>query len=156
MKCPFCSNSDSKVTDTRQTDGGGAVKRRRFCDKCGERFTTYERVDTRSAVVIKKDGGREMFSPEKLQNSIAISCNKRPVPAVAIERIVNMVERACLNNLSREIPSSVIGQTVLGELKRVDEVAYIRFLSVNRQFEDINGFLNELSALMDEKKSVLR
>lgn len=154
MKCPFCSNSDTKVADTRRTQDDISVKRRRFCENCGERFTTYERVDMHNVVVIKKDGGREMFKPAKLRNSIVISCNKRPVSSQTIDSIVSKVEREAINSISREISSSLIGEIVLSELKRADEVSYIRFVSVNRQFKDINGFISELSALISEKNGV--
>lgn len=137
--------------DSRQMEEGTAVRRRRICEQCGERFTTYERIDTVPAAVIKRDGSREKFSREKLRDGILKSCNKRPVSVSQIEAIVNQIEQAANNMFSREISSRQIGEMVMDALKGMDEVAYVRFASVYRQFKDVDSFIRELSALLVEK-----
>lgn len=148
MRCPFCKNDDTKVTDTRATDDGRAIRRRRECLQCGRRFTTYEMVEEEPLTVIKKDGSRELFDRNKILNGLIRACNKRVVTRPQIEAIVTRVERNIRNSLVQEVPSVKIGKMVLEELKNVDEVAYIRFASVYRQFADLDSFMAELKHLM--------
>ena len=148
MRCPFCKNDDTKVTDTRATDDGRAIRRRRECLQCGRRFTTYEMVEEEPLTVIKKDGSRELFDRNKILNGLIRACNKRVVTRPQIEAIVTRVERNIRNSLVQEVPSVKIGEMVLEELKNVDEVAYIRFASVYRQFADLDSFMAELKHLM--------
>lgn len=148
MRCPFCKNDDTKVTDTRATDDGRAIRRRRECLQCGRRFTTYEMVEEEPLTVIKKDGSRELFDRNKILNGLIRACNKRVVTRPQIEAIVTRVERNICNSLVQEVPSVKIGEMVLEELKNVDEVAYIRFASVYRQFADLDSFMAELKHLM--------
>ncbi|GHV41527.1 transcriptional repressor NrdR [Clostridia bacterium] len=151
MKCPYCSHSDSKVTDSRVVDDGAAIKRRRVCEACGERFTTYERVDEVSLMVIKRDGTREAFDRAKIFNGIIRASNKRAVSTEQIERIVTEVEAFCANSMRREFPTNEIGEIVMEKLRDIDEVSYVRFASVYRQFKDIDSFMSELSKLLKEK-----
>jgi len=156
MKCPFCNNDDTKVIDSRSQDDNTAIRRRRLCEKCGKRFTTYERIDTIPMTVIKNNGTREMFDKSKIMNGIMKSCNKRPVTAKQIQEIVDDVENAVMSSMEKEISSQEIGTMVMERLKNVDEVAYVRFASVYRQFKDINTFLEELTKLLDEKKKDIK
>ncbi len=151
MKCPYCHNEDTKVIDSRNMNENSAVRRRRLCEKCLERFTTFERIDTIPLVVIKRNKLREAFNREKLLNGILKSCNKRPVSMEQIERIADDIEAKILNSLSKEIESRAIGDMVMEDLKTVDEVAYVRFASVYKQFKDIDTFMSELSILMQDK-----
>ena len=153
MKCPYCDNIDTKVIDSRPTEDGHAIRRRRGCDKCGRRFTTYEKVEASIHMVIKSDGKRrEAFDRDKLFRGIARACEKRPVSAETMENIVNSVERELNNLMVKEIDSKRIGELVMEELKKVDEVAYIRFASVYRQFTDVNTFITEVEKLVGKKK----
>lgn len=153
MKCPYCDNIDTKVIDSRPTEDGHAIRRRRGCDKCGRRFTTYEKVEESILMVIKSDGKRrEAFDRDKLFRGIARACEKRPVSAETMENIVNSVERELNNLMVKEIDSKRIGELVMEELKKVDEVAYIRFASVYRQFTDVNTFITEVEKLVGKKK----
>ncbi|MCI1999079.1 MAG: transcriptional regulator NrdR [Clostridia bacterium] len=152
MKCPFCNNDDTKVIDSRSQDDNTTIRRRRLCEKCGKRFTTYERIDTIPMTVIKNNGTREMFDKGKIMNGIMKSCNKRPVTAKQIQEIADDVENAVMSSMEKEISSQEIGTMVMERLKQVDEVAYVRFASVYRQFKDINTFLEELTKLLNEKK----
>ena len=154
MKCQFCNCADSRVVDSRPTDDGNSIRRRRECISCGRRFTTYEKVETKQVLVIKKDSSRELFDPQKVRSGIVAACHKRPVSAGDIEKVVNSIEQAAYNNLQEEITTRQIGEMVMEELRKLDEVAYIRFASVYRQFTDIPSFMNELKALVDkdEKK----
>jgi transcriptional repressor NrdR len=152
MKCPFCNNDDTKVIDSRSQDDNTTIRRRRLCEKCGKRFTTYERIDTIPMTVIKNNGTREMFDKSKLMNGIMKSCNKRPVTAKQMQEIVDDVENTVMSSMEKEISSQEIGTMVMERLKSVDEVAYVRFASVYRQFKDINTFLEELTKLLNEKK----
>ena len=153
MKCPYCDNIDTKVIDSRPTEDGHAIRRRRGCDKCGRRFTTYEKVVESILMVIKSDGKRrEAFDRDKLFRGIARACEKRPVSAETMENIVNSVERELNNLMVKEIDSKRIGELVMEELKKVDEVAYIRFASVYRQFTDVNTFITEVEKLVGKKK----
>lgn len=148
MKCPFCEFDESKVIDSRPTDEGEAIRRRRECLSCGKRFTTYEKIETIPLMVVKKDGSRQMFDREKLLNGIIRACEKRPVATSDMERIVNEIESATQNLLEREISSQKIGEMVMERLPEIDEVAYVRFASVYRQFKDINTFVEEVNRLL--------
>lgn len=148
MKCPFCEYTESKVIDSRPTDEGEAIRRRRECLQCGKRFTTYEKIETIPLMVIKKDGSRQMFDREKLLNGIMRACEKRPVKMSDMEHIVNEIETATQNMLEREISSQKIGEMVMERLPAIDEVAYVRFASVYRQFKDLNTFIEEVNRLL--------
>lgn len=151
MKCPYCGHAESKVIDSRPTDEGERIRRRRECLKCGKRFTTYEVIETVPIVVIKKDKSREVFDRNKLLNGLLRACEKRPVSIETLEKIVDEIENVLQNSLDREVPSSLIGKYAMDKLKNVDEVAYVRFASVYRQFKDINTFMEELSRIMKSK-----
>lgn len=148
MKCPFCEFEESKVIDSRPTDEGEAIRRRRECLNCAKRFTTYEKIETIPLMVIKKDGSRQMFDRVKLLNGIMRACEKRPVTTSDMEHIVNEIETATQNLLEREISSQKIGEMVMERLPAIDEVAYVRFASVYRQFKDINTFVEEVNRLL--------
>lgn len=148
MRCPFCEYEESKVIDSRPTEEGGAIRRRRECLKCAKRFTTYEKIENIPLMVIKKDGSRQMFDREKLLNGIMRACEKRPVTTADMERIVSEIESATQNLLEREISSQKIGEMVMERLPAIDEVAYVRFASVYRQFKDINTFVEEINKLL--------
>ena len=152
MKCPFCNNEDTKVIDSRSQDDNTTIRRRRYCEKCGKRFTTYERIDTIPMTVIKSNGTRETFDKNKLISGIMKSCNKRPITAKQIQDIADDVENAVMSSMDKEIESKEIGSMVMDRLKDIDEVAYVRFASVYRQFKVINTFMEELNKIMDEKK----
>lgn len=149
MKCPYCGYPESKVIDTRPTDEGERIRRRRECLQCGKRFTSYEVIETTPVVVIKKDGSREVFNREKLLRGIIKSCEKRPVALAKLEEMVSEIESELQNRMEREIPSSAIGELVMEKLKMVDQVAYVRFASVYREFKDINSFLAELKEILE-------
>lgn len=155
MKCPFCGSLENKVIDSRLSKDGGVIRRRRDCDECGRRFTTYERIEEILPMVIKKDGRREIFDRGKLLGGLKRACEKRPVSVEDLEGIVDKVEQSLQESGDREIPTSKIGETVMKELHELDEVAYVRFASVYRQFKDINQFMDELKDILGEKK-VLR
>ena len=152
MKCPFCGFEESKVIDSRPTDEGERIRRRRECVKCGKRFTTYEVIETVPVIVVKKDKSRESFDRTKLFNGILRACEKRPVSIETIDNMVDSIEAALQNSLDREVTSVHIGEMVMDKLKETDEVAYVRFASVYRQFKDINTFMDELNKLLTEKK----
>ena len=151
MKCPFCSFEESKVIDSRPTDEGERIRRRRECISCGKRFTTYEIIESVPIVVVKKDKSREVFDRNKLFNGMLRACEKRPVSIETIDRMVDDIEAALQNSLDREVTSVHIGEMVMDKLKGVDEVAYVRFASVYRQFKDINTFMSELKKLLMEE-----
>lgn len=151
MRCPFCGFEESKVIDSRPTDEGERIRRRRECLQCGKRFTTYEVIETVPVVVIKKDKSRETFDRNKLLNGLLRACEKRPVSLDTLEKIVDDIETKLQNSLDREVPSSQIGTYAMDRLKEVDEVAYIRFASVYRQFKDISSFMDELDKLIKNK-----
>ena len=153
MKCPFCNNEDTKVIDSRSQEDNTTIRRRRYCEKCGKRFTTYERIDTIPMTVIKSNGTRETFDKNKLISGIMKSCNKRPITANQIKEIADDVENAVMSSMDKEIESKSIGNMVMDRLKDIDEVAYVRFASVYRQFKDINTYMDELNKIMDEKKN---
>ena len=154
MKCPFCSYEDTKVIDSRSQEDNSVIRRRRLCEKCGKRFTTYERIDTIPLTVIKKDNTREQFDKTKLLNGIMKSCYKRPVSVHQMELLVENIENAITNSERKEIESQKIGDMVIEELKNLDEVSYIRFASVYRQFKDINTFREALEKIVNEKTTL--
>lgn len=151
MKCPFCSFEESKVIDSRPTDEGERIRRRRECMSCAKRFTTYEIIETVPIVVIKKDKSREVFDRNKLLNGMLRACEKRPVSIETLETAVSEIELTLQNSLDREVTTVRIGELVMEKLKALDEVAYVRFASVYRQFKDINTFMDELAKLKKEK-----
>lgn len=151
MKCPYCGYSESKVSDSRPTDEGERIRRRRECLNCAKRFTTYEVIETVPVVVVKKDKSREAFDRNKLLNGLLRACEKRPVPLETLERIVDEIETLLQNSLDREVPSTLIGTYAMDKLKKVDEVAYVRFASVYREFKDINTFMDELNKIKAER-----
>ena len=151
MKCPFCGCEESKVIDSRPTDEGERIRRRRECTGCQKRFTTYEVIESVPVIVVKKDKSREVFDRNKLFNGMLRACEKRPVSLEKIETAVNEIEAALQNSLDREVTSVHIGELAMDKLKDTDEVAYVRFASVYRQFKDINTFMDELAKLLSEK-----
>ncbi len=148
MRCPYCSSVNTKVTDSRDTDDGASIRRRRQCLSCGKRFTTYETVEQTALRVIKKNGNREMFNRNKLRSGLIRACEKRSITSAQIDEIIDHVERQIRNELRQEVPSEVIGNLVMEQLKKLDQVAYVRFASVYREFKDIESFMNELKLLM--------
>ena len=150
MKCPFCGYEESKVIDSRPTDEGEKIRRRRECLKCEKRFTTYEMIESLPIVVIKKDGSRETFDRQKLLTGMLRACEKRPVSIEMLDRAISDIETVIQNSLDREVSSDKIGELVMDKLKGIDEVAYVRFASVYRQFKDINTFMNELNKLLNK------
>lgn len=152
MKCPYCSYEESKVIDSRSADDGERIRRRRECLKCGKRFTTHEVIETVPLIVVKRDKSREVFDRNKLTAGILRACEKRPVSLNQIEEMVNTIETKIQSSLDREITTMQIGELAMDEIKKVDEVSYVRFASVYRQFKDINTFMEELNKLLTEKK----
>ena len=148
MKCPFCSNDDTRVIDSRPSDDNSAIRRRRQCDKCGKRFTTYEKIETIPLIVIKKDMTRETYDRAKIESGVFRSCHKRPVSAEAINACVDDIENTIFNKGVKEISSSEIGEIVMEKLMKLDQVAYVRFASVYREFKDVNTFKDELEKLL--------
>ena len=155
MKCPYCDFMESKVIDTRPTDEGQAIRRRRECIKCSRRFTTYEKIEEIPIIVVKRDGTRETYDRNKLLNGIIKSCEKRPVSIEEIERLVDDIERTLANSLEKEVTSIEMGEMVMNKLKDLDEVAYVRFASVYRQFKDVNSFMIEQKKLLEENEDRL-
>ena len=151
MKCPFCSHLESKVVDSRPAEEGASIRRRRECLACHKRFTPYETMESLPLVVVKKDGSRQSFDRNKVLSGMIRACEKRPVPYSTLESMVNEIEQVLQNEMEREISSAEIGELVMDRLKKVDEVAYVRFASVYRQFKDINTFMNELNKLLAEQ-----
>ena len=152
MKCPACQHPETKVVDSRVSKEGAAIRRRRECLKCGYRFTTYERVEMHLPMVIKKDGRREAFSRQKIIEGIKKACQKRPISMDQIEAFVSELERELMETGEREIPSSEIGERVMAKLHEWDDVAYVRFASVYRQFQDVNEFIEQIQKLLESKK----
>ena len=152
MKCPFCGGLDSKVVDSRSTEDGERIRRRRECTTCGKRFTTFEIVETRPIMVKKKDGAIQAFNREKLLNGMIKSCEKRPVSMESLEKAVENIEYKIVNSLKTEVSSVDLGEMVMEELKKLDEVAYVRFASVYRQFSDVNTFFEELNNLLKKNQ----
>ena len=151
MRCPFCDNEDTKVIDSRPIDDGKAIRRRRECEKCVKRFTTYEKVETTIIMIIKKDGSRQAFDRDKLMNGIIKACEKRPVALADIERVVDSIERGLNNMMEKEVKSTFLGELVMEQLKDLDEVAYVRFASVYREFKDVDSFYEEILNLKDKE-----
>ena len=152
MKCPFCGYEESKVIDSRPTDENERIRRRRECIKCAKRFTTYEIIESVPVIVVKRDKSREPFDREKLFNGLLRACDKRPVSVAQIDEIASSIELTIQNSLDREVTSVYIGELAMDKLKAVDEVAYIRFASVYRQFKDINSFLSELKIILENEE----
>ena len=150
MKCPYCFFHESKVVDSRPTEEGESIRRRRECIQCGKRFTTYEKIEEIPLRVIKKDGNRQAYDRSKLINGIVKSCEKRPVSTEQIEELVDAIEKTIFNTTEKEIKSTDIGELVMEKLKEIDEVSYVRFASVYRQFKDINSFKLELEKILEE------
>jgi len=148
MKCPYCGNEDIRVIDSRSVDDKNAIRRRRVCDNCGKRFTTYEEVETKNLMVVKKDNNRVPFDKHKLYDGISRSCHKRPVSVDTINRLVDEIETELYNMEIKEVPTSTIGELVMDKLKDVDAVAYVRFASVYREFKDVNTFMDELKKFL--------
>ena len=151
MKCPYCGDQESKVVDSRHSDDGLSIRRRRECLSCQKRFTTYETVESLPIIVVKKDGSRQSFDRNKVLNGMVRACEKRPVPVADMERMASEIEQEVQNSLEREVSTEIIGEKVMEKLKKADEVAYVRFASVYRQFKDINTFMSELNKLLSEK-----
>lgn len=151
MKCPYCGDQDSKVIDSRHSDDGCSIRRRRECLACQKRFTTYETVESLPIIVVKKDGSRQSFDRNKILNGMVRACEKRPVRMMDLEAAVTDIEQVMQNSLEREVSSAVIGELVMERIKPLDEVAYVRFASVYRQFKDINSFMQELNKILAER-----
>lgn len=154
MKCPFCNSDDTKVIDSRPADDNTSIRRRRQCESCGKRFTTYEKLETMPLMVIKKDNSRESYDRSKIESGIVRSCHKRPVSTDRIAQMIDEIENEIFALGEKEIPTSVIGEKVMKRLKDVDEVAYVRFASVYREFKDVNTFIDEIGKLLKSEKNV--
>ena len=148
MKCPYCNHPDTRVIDSRPAEDGSAIRRRRSCDECGKRFTTYEKVETIPLIIIKKDNNREQYNRSKIERGIIRACYKRPVSAEAIQKAVERIEIKIFNMEAKEVSSTDVGEFVMDELKELDEVAYVRFASVYREFKDVNTFMDEIKKMM--------
>ena len=151
MKCPYCGDQESKVVDSRHSDDGLSIRRRRECLSCQKRFTTYETVESLPIIVVKKDGSRQSFDRNKVLNGMVRACEKRPVPLAELERIADEIEQELQNSMEREIRTEDVGEKVMDRLRKVDQVAYVRFASVYRQFKDLDTFMAELNKLLAEK-----
>ena len=152
MKCPYCGSDNTRVIDSRPADDNSSIRRRRLCDDCTKRFTTYEKVETIPLIVIKKDNNREQYDRSKIEKGILLACHKRPVSAMQITELVDDVETEIFSREEREISAEVIGSIVMEKIRPLDPVAYVRFASVYREFKDVNTFMNELKKLMIEKE----
>lgn len=148
MKCPFCSYDNTRVIDSRPADENNSIRRRRVCDQCGKRFTTYEKIETIPLIVIKKDNNRETYDRSKIEAGVLRACHKRPISAAQINQLIDSVETSVFNREEKEISSGIIGELVMNKLKDLDTVAYVRFASVYREFKDINTFMDELKKVM--------
>ncbi len=149
MKCPFCSSDNTRVIDSRPADDNNSIRRRRLCDDCGKRFTTYEKVETIPLIVIKKDDNREQYDRTKIEKGVLSACHKRPISADTISKLVDDVEVEIFAREEKEIPTSFIGELIMDRLKDLDAVAYVRFASVYREFKDVNTFMTELKKMLD-------
>lgn len=149
MKCPYCGHPDTRVIDSRPADDGNSIRRRRSCDVCGKRFTTYEKVETIPLIIIKKDNNREQYNRGKIENGVLRACYKRPASAEELQKCIDRIETKIFSLEEKEIPSSAIGEIVMDELKKLDEVAYVRFASVYREFKDVNTFMDEIKKILD-------
>ena len=150
MKCPYCSATDTRVSDSRPAEDGSSIRRRRCCDECGKRFTTYEKVETIPLIVIKKDNNREQYDRSKIEGGILSACYKRPISAEDIQRTIEKIETEIFSREEKEIPTSVIGEIVMEKLKELDEVAYVRFASIYREFKDVNTFMSEIKKILEK------
>ena len=150
-KCPFCSHKNTRVIDSRPAEDNNSIRRRRVCDECGKRFTTYEKIETIPLIIIKKDNNREAYDRAKIEAGVLRACHKRPVSAQQITTLVDEVENEIFNREEREIPSGTIGELVMNKLKDLDAVAYVRFASVYREFKDVNTFMDELKSVLNDK-----
>ena len=150
MKCPYCNEADTKVIDSRPAEDNSSIRRRRQCERCGKRFTTYEKLETMPLMVIKKDNSREAYDLSKIEAGIIQSCHKRPVSTQQINSVIDEIENRVFNMEEKEVPTSVIGELVMDKLKELDEVAYVRFASVYREFKDVNTFMEELAKLLKQ------
>lgn len=148
MKCPFCNHENTRVIDSRPAEDNNSIRRRRVCDECGKRFTTYEKVETIPLIIIKKDENRETYDRTKIEAGILRACHKRPVSVAQITQLVDAVETEIVNREEREISSNVIGELIMNKLKDLDPVAYVRFASVYREFKDVNTFMDELKKIL--------
>ena len=151
MKCPFCSHENTRVIDSRPAEDNNSIRRRRVCDECGKRFTTYEKIETIPLIIIKKDNNREAYDRAKIEAGVLRACHKRPVSAQQITTLVDEVENEIFNREEREIPSGTIGELVMNKLNDLDAVAYVRFASVYREFKDVNTFMDELKSVLNDK-----
>ena len=151
MKCPFCSHENTRVIDSRPAEDNNSIRRRRVCDECGKRFTTYEKIETIPLIIIKKDNNREAYDRSKIEAGVLRACHKRPVSAQQLTTLVDEVENEIFNREEREIPSGTIGELVMNKLKDLDAVAYVRFASVYREFKDVNTFMDELKSVLNDK-----
>ena len=149
MKCPFCSHENTRVIDSRPAEDNNSIRRRRVCDECGKRFTTYEKIETIPLIIIKKDNNREAYDRAKIEAGVLRACHKRPVSAQQITTLVDEVENEIFNREEREIPSGTIGELVMNKLKDLDAVAYVRFASVYREFKDVNTFMDEIKKILN-------
>ena len=150
MKCPYCNEADTKVIDSRPAEDNSSIRRRRQCERCGKRFTTYEKLENMPLMVIKKDNSREAYDRSKIEAGIIQSCHKRPVSTQQINSVIDEIENRVFNMEEKEVPTSVIGELVMDKLKELDEVAYVRFASVYREFKDVNTFMEELAKLLKQ------
>ena len=150
MKCPFCGHENTRVIDSRPAEENNSIRRRRVCDECNKRFTTYEKIETIPLIVIKKDNNREPYDRAKIEAGVLRACHKRPISVNQINQLIDEVETEIFNREEKEIPSQVIGELVMNKLKNLEEVAYIRFASVYREFKDINTFMDELKRVLDK------
>ena len=151
MKCPFCNQDNTRVVDSRPADDNSSIRRRRLCDACGKRFTTYEKVETMPLIVIKKDQTREQYDRSKIEAGVMRACYKRPIPVQRIKEMIDSVEMEIFSREEREIESKVIGEIVMDKLKELEAVAYVRFASVYREFKDVNTFMDELKDLLNKR-----
>ena len=149
MKCPFCGHENTRVIDSRPAEDNNSIRRRRVCDECDKRFTTYEKIETIPLIIIKKDNNREAYDRAKIEGGVLRACHKRPVSAAAITQLVDEVETEIFNYEDKEISSDIIGELVMNKLKELDAVAYVRFASVYREFKDINTFMDELKKVLE-------
>ncbi|MBQ7954248.1 MAG: transcriptional repressor NrdR [Lachnospiraceae bacterium] len=152
MKCPFCGHENTRVIDSRPADENNSIRRRRVCDECDKRFTTYEKIETIPLIIIKKDNNRETYDRKKIEAGVLRACHKRPISAAQITQLIDEVETEIFNMEEKEIPSDVIGELVMNKLKDLEAVAYVRFASVYREFKDINTFMEELKSVLNDKK----
>ena len=148
MKCPFCNQDNTRVVDSRPADDNNSIRRRRLCDECGKRFTTYEKVETIPLIVIKKDNNREQYDRTKIEAGVLLACHKRPISADQISKLVDDVEVEIFNREEKEVETALIGELIMDRLKELDAVAYVRFASVYREFKDVNTFMNELKKIL--------